>query len=1683
MISVLFTDQRHTHSSTKASMHNQIQKSGFNEVDVQDSDTDETPKDIVTEESKVEEILNLISNKNVDMDISTEEALKIQEDEENNNADITVLKEQKEKHVPAKTVHFEGKNKYTSTGFNVENEMDIIDDLQLRTANEQNIQTNQDSLDAKLDPPSSTDVHKSNAFYENEVSKHRNKMTNIEQQSITEANLVNNGPGVHPAQDVEEPENYSAQQRDIPLKEIKSHDDIQYVDRNSEQKDPQNVKGDHDRLLPCSDSQTETCISFVDGENVYQTSAEQVKSEVPRQTVHTDQGEGFSNTTAESLDGEIRTKSQLGENTPNGKRFEQVTSETEQFTNDVEGEIVSPDNQPDNSVINYGNREAQANRFAHKIHREDNYKMNLNQHIDEVNCETASEKGEVLSEIHGNVVKEPSDKTEGDVKDSKFTSDKEDKVITVSHGTSYESDFPTTDENNTAHLVEDLHTDQGEGFSNTTAESLDGEIRTESQLGENTPNGKRFEQVTSETEQFTNDVEGEIVSPDNQPDNSVINYGNREAQANRFAHKIHREDNYKMNLNQHIDEVNCETASEKGEVLSEIHGSVVKEPSDKTEGDVKDSKFTSDKEDKVITVSHGTSYESDFPTTDENNTAHLVEDLHRDSPMKNMGEPLTEDRDIGEISQTKQYGDEMLLDPPVLCNKVQSQCTHSSQEAIKATQIFKEYKNMQVHLNAEDVQYFLDVFGTHKLLWLDYCLGNTGTEDEVENNDNNLAILSDFERILKYHSEIISTSTKSKEDDRNMKEEDIHKKNISLKKLEILLSTLRSKYTMAKPAVTINVIQEVGKPECTTANCFSVEKNDHTRRDNEAGLGVRDDSEEMDWRTGHNVEGAIVNTETSTQSTKKVHGVAEVNGAVFTFAGQLTFTALEKVSLIYSLLKWLITGVVSSLPDDIKPGPDLYGLPWEAVIVTSLLGLITILVFTCRFYQSITSRLYVGKERKLGQKVAELLDEKCKVLETLSECKHKYEKLEAALQNGGASSHALEKDNLEVMSRNLEQSNAQMKNDIERLRQDLKAERTQRSQQEDMLVGMQETLKSLEEEAKDLKSQMEQAQTTLKIYDINSERLQANLQAAKEENALLQESEAQLVQEAEGWGERLSELEEEMKMCESSHRDMVDDCANKDERIKSLTDCLLKMRDWDSEIEDEANEEENAGFGSAENGGSTDNHQKQKVQRLIYAAKMSADLKSMEEEKNRVFARLTDEAKAKEDLQDGIEKLRNEKDSLQSESAMYTCETQKLQQKLQIMTEMYQENELKLHRMLTVEERERLQKEEKLTKADKKINLATEELSNYRQRTTELEEELDKTNVAYKNQIASHEKKAHENWLAARAADRDLTHIKRENANLRQKLTDAQFKLEMVEKDPYALECPGRPLFRGERSPFGPSPLGRPSSENRAFLSPPTLMDGPLRLSPPFPPGPGVRARGPEYPVVSEGVDSERSGGPHSDSGSLSPTWERDRRGPLPPPGYPYPDPGLPYRRPPPGVYPMGPVPMGPVPPRGPSPPDPHSFSPHLSDKSADSSYLGHTSDSLGVGENESRDSILSMSGELRAPPDPDVRMGPGFVPPMMGPPMMGPPPPLEPRDHFPRRGPYGPPDFFPPPGLGGPPMGMRRLPPPGMFPRFPPPPPQHMGYPPARPPPDCLPGPPPRPSPPGSEQPPEHPPEPQDVI
>uniref|UniRef100_A0A3P8U9T8 MIA SH3 domain ER export factor 2 n=1 Tax=Cynoglossus semilaevis TaxID=244447 RepID=A0A3P8U9T8_CYNSE len=477
----------------------------------------------------------------------------------------------------------------------------------------------------------------------------------------------------------------------------------------------------------------------------------------------------------------------------------------------------------------------------------------------------------------------------------------------------------------------------------------------------------------------------------------------------------------------------------------------------------------------------------------------------------------------------------------------------------------------------------------------------------------------------------------------------------------------------------------------------------------------------------------------------------------------LSLSLKEEVHDLYRLF----SQVVSSLPDDIRPGPDLYGLPWEPVILTCLVGLVTVVLFTCRCYSSVSTQYTVHS-----------------------------------------------------------------------------------TQYTVLLCGS---------------------------------------TAAPEPQPF-------------------SSL-----------------CFLTAQKQNSLTDCLLRVKDWDSNLAAEDGDKEAAnGRGESTD---TDGHF-QNLQKLIHAAKLNADLKSVDEDKTRVFAKLNDEVKAKEDLE-GESSLTG----LPRWETKVTAENvERLQQKLQIMTEMYQENELKLHRLLTVEEKERLQKEEKLHKADKNIALAMEELNNYRQRAGEMEEELDKTKQSYQTQISAHEKKAHNNWLAARAAERELSDIKRENSLLRQKFY-------LVMKSPGQTSSSDvsdlNSLCEGERSPYGPSPLGRPASETRAFLSPPTLMDGPpTRLSPRGESDPTDSLWSPHECAVWLLVQllSDCQVAPESWSAAevhIQRACEYEVLNPnvfLPAlfSGYMFPEPGGPmYRRPPPppGV-------LGPFPPPGPPPPHLRGFPP-----------------------------------------------------------------------------------------------------------------------------------------------------------
>ncbi|XP_078262707.1 cTAGE family member 5 isoform X1 [Rhinoraja longicauda] len=575
--------------------------------------------------------------------------------------------------------------------------------------------------------------------------------------------------------------------------------------------------------------------------------------------------------------------------------------------------------------------------------------------------------------------------------------------------------------------------------------------------------------------------------------------------------------------------------------------------------------------------------------------------------------------------------------------------------------------------------------------------------------------------------------------------------------------------------------------------------------------------------------------------------------------------------------------VMDTVSEGLGASTNLRGPRTELFLISFLLGIITALLFIYRTCQAVKSRRYTGREKQLAETVSQLFEEKCKVLETLSNCKQKYGEFEASAQEAAGLKQSTETKTLHLQDTyaKLDQSNDTLRQAIDQFTQDLEGEKQTRSQQNNLITEIRANLIVLENEAQNLKTQVEEAKKELKEIQVNDARHQESFQAAKEENYHLKESKEQLLQESEGWNERYSELTEHINLGVKSQKDIREVLACKDNEVKSLTDCLLKMKLW-SVTEDNPAE------------GIPEEQQKQKIENLIYVAKLNASLKSVEEERNQIHGKLSDEINAKQELMERIEKLQLEHTSVQSVKSQFKTEYKTIQQKLKIMTELYHEKEMELQRNLTLEEHQRLQKEEKLSEVDGRINQATEELTIYRQRAKDLEEELMKTMQSYKNQIVSHEKKAHDNWLSAREAEREIGNIKRENIHFRQKITEAEFKMDIVLKDPLVIDVSGRPglsastfvpPYRGGSSPHGPSPVGRPGADPMGFLSPP-LLDGPLRFSPLFPGKPDSKMRGPSVQLdhtANESTDSvsdrlSDQHGPRSDSGSLSPVWERDRK-------------------------------------------------------------------------------------------------------------------------------------------------------------------------------------------------------------
>ncbi|XP_030771254.1 cTAGE family member 2-like isoform X3 [Rhinopithecus roxellana] len=699
--------------------------------------------------------------------------------------------------------------------------------------------------------------------------------------------------------------------------------------------------------------------------------------------------------------------------------------------------------------------------------------------------------------------------------------------------------------------------------------------------------------------------------------------------------------------------------------------------------------------------------------------------------------------------------------------------------------------------------------------------------------------------------------------------------------------------------------------------------------------------------------------------------------------------------------------VAAALPEGRRPDLTPYGFPWELVICAAVVGFFAVL-FLWRSFRSVRSWLYVGREKKLAVALSGLIEEKCRLLEKFSLIQKEYEayEVESSLEDASFEKEATEAQSLEATCEKLNRFNSELQHDILCLEKELKEEKSKHSEQNELMADISKRVQSLEDESKPLESQVAEAKMTFKRFQMNEEPLKIAIQDALNENCQLQESQQQLFQEAEVWKEQVSELNKQKITFEDSkvHAEQV--LNDKENHIETLTEHLLKMKDRAARLGEDIMDDGNLELdvnSELEDDANLDNPPKGALKKLILAAKLNASLTTLEGERNQNHIQLSEVDETKKELREHIKNLQMEQASLQSENTHFESENQKLQQKLKVMTELYQENGMKLYRKLLVEENYRLETE-KLSKVDETIGHATGELETYRKRAKDVEEEFERTIHFYQGKITSHEKKAHDNCLAAWTAERNLNDLRKENAHNRQKLAETDFKIKLLEKDPYALGVPNTAFGRGPRGPGNPL----------------------------------------DHQITNERGESscDRFTDPHrapSDTGALSPPWEQDCRMMFPPPEQSYPDSAVPPQRQD-RFYSNSARCSGPA--------ELRSFNTPSLGK-----LDGSMPSEMESGRNDTKDNLGNLKVPDSSLPTENEATGPGFIPPPLAP-IRGPLLPVDVRGPFMRRGPPFPPpppgtkfgasrDYCPPRVVPGPPrapFAMRNVYPPRGFPPYLPP-------------------------------------------
>lgn len=339
------------------------------------------------------------------------------------------------------------------------------------------------------------------------------------------------------------------------------------------------------------------------------------------------------------------------------------------------------------------------------------------------------------------------------------------------------------------------------------------------------------------------------------------------------------------------------------------------------------------------------------------------------------------------------------------------------------------------------------------------------------------------------------------------------------------------------------------------------------------------------------------------------------------------------------------------------------------------------------------------------------------------------------------------------------------------------------------------------EQAAESQAQERSLQQSLSDATDTSDRLWSELEALKHRQEALCEEVSASNQEATKMAEQLKQKDERIQVLESSLAQLE----------------ALRRHRTTSEGEDDAETE-------ADEEGAA----KARLQDLLDATQARKERDQLEEQRQQLRAQLDEMQEQLRAQQVRVESLEKELEKSAEAKAEAERQSAEARTKLDVLSNYFKDREVQLQKEVGMQEVERRQRETEASTVTQQLTLLEQQCQSYKSQLSSLRQEMELSDRNYKNQVADQEKRAHENWLAARAAERKLEEANRDRTALRQRLTLLERELQQPPPlPPGDLFPPRPPLLSKDDMPLLD---GAPPLPPLDMLPPPPF--------PPFPPPP-----------------------------------------------------------------------------------------------------------------------------------------------------------------------------------------------------------------------------------------------------